>query len=94
MNDTVTMKTESGGSRVFVEDTAYDGDEPKTMWFIFTEDGKGNFAVNREDGQKAAIVNTSFGDPTLYLKSDGATFGVNNQDEFIVDGDQWIENTK
>lgn len=85
MPDTVTMMTETDGSRHFVDE---DGDR----WCVFADDMRGHFAVDREDGQRAGMVSTIGDVPTLYPCRDGEFFGVNCTEEFIVEDDAWTEN--
>ncbi len=84
--DPVTLVTETDGSRHFV-------DEYGDRWFIFADDMRGHYAVDREDGQRAGMVSTMGGSPTLYQSRDGEFFGVNCTEEFMVEDDAWTTNS-
>jgi hypothetical protein len=57
-----------------------------TEWEIYTDDGAGHYAVERDAGERW-IAGEFTGDESggdLAQRDEGSTFGVNCQDEFIV----------
>lgn len=69
-------------------------DEYGDTWDVFTGDGSGNYAIERDGGERwhagtfihgrGEFGPLDSGEGTLYEFEEGQTFGVNCQDEFIV----------
>lgn len=69
-------------------------DEYGDQWDVYTDDGAGNYAIQRDAGERWEAATFTIGrgefgpldsfEGTLSARQEGATFGVNCQDEFIV----------
>ena len=67
-------------------------DEYGEKWDFYTNDGR-FYAVNHATESKAGVATLERdGSFTLDEYSDGKTFGVNCQDEFVVRDGRWTEN--
>lgn len=68
-------------------------DEQGDRWFVFGDDGNGNYAVDREDGQQAAFArwdDKEYGTlATLWMARGGDTFDESGPANLIVQGDAW-----
>lgn len=82
------MASQSTGSLDVTPDGNDFVDEYGDLWCYVADDMRGNVAVVREDGDRSGVVSGN----TLYARSDGDTFDVNNPDEFIVVDGQWERN--
>lgn len=96
LNSTVQSWTDSQAADTF-------RDEDGGLWRTFADAVDGTIAVQEfaHDGDDAPVLRAgvftwdrdSNDTGTITPKDDGATYGVNCEDEYIVRGGEWVENT-
>jgi hypothetical protein len=68
-------------------------DEHGVEWRHVVDAGDGTIAV--ESGERAGVFRWTVGEPDggdIYVAEEGKTYGVNNEDEWIVQNGGWVEN--
>jgi hypothetical protein len=66
-------------------------DEYGDEWEVFTDDACGHYAVQRDAGEHYEAGQFAPAHGCIYRSDEGSTFGVNSQDEYIVEGGKWAD---